>query len=49
MCLQVGRNGQVENAEVRKWKYGNGSTEIDKNWSTETEVWKWEEKPAVGV
>ena len=33
--------GQVENAEVRKRKYGNGSTE--------TEVRKWEEKPPLGV
>ena len=31
--------GQVENAE-RKLKYGNGSTE--------TEIWKWEEKPPIG-
>ena len=28
MCLQVGRNRQVENAEVRKWKYGNRSTKM---------------------
>ena len=33
--------GQVENAEVRKRKYGNGITE--------TEVQKWEEKLPVGV
>ena len=32
--------GQVENAEVRKPKYGNGSTE--------TEIQKWEEKPPIG-
>ena len=33
--------GQVENAEVRKPKYGNGSTE--------TEVRKCEEKLPIGV
>ena len=33
--------GQVENAEVRKPKYRNGSTE--------TEVLKWEEKPPIDV
>ena len=33
--------GQVENAEVRKPKYGNESTE--------TKVWKWEEKPPLSV
>ena len=34
-------NGQVENAEVRKPKYGNRSME--------TKVRKWEEKPPLGV
>ena len=37
LCMQ----GQVENAEVRKPKYGNGSME--------TEVRKWEEKPPLDV
>ena len=33
--------GQVENAEVRKPKYGNWSMETEvQNWSMETEVWK---------
>ena len=36
-----GVKGQVENAEVRKPKYGNGSTETEvRNGSTETEVRK---------
>ena len=39
--METDWSGQVENAEVRKPKYGNGSTE--------TEVRKWEEKPPLDV
>ena len=41
LFYQLYSYGQVENAEVRIPKNGNGSTE--------TEVRKWEEKPPIGI